>query len=366
MTKHFKYHILGYLILATFFSLITSVVSFIILSFFNFFTHLSSIMRFVVCTAIFVLILVITFTQLLDLSLAYLQKINQALKNISNGQFDTRIELQGNDELTSMAQTINAMAEALKESEERNHQSRLQETQYHEIIHEEEKAKQALIMNVAHDLRTPLTSIIGYMQLLMDHPEYNDEQKYKYLKISYDKALRLSSLMDDLFDYTTLTTKYSKDNFTYLNISQLIEQVVDEMYPHFEAHHCKCHLHISNHQLFIHGDGILLFRVFDNLINNALKYKDDLSDIDIEVLDHDSLITIKVTNQGPVIPKEEIKHLFDQFYRSDASRSSKSGGTGLGLSIAKSIVEMHGGEIFALSKNNHTSFIIVFKKSFSS
>lgn len=363
MKRRFKYRILFYLFVSTIFALLSTFACFLVLSFFDFFIKFPAILQSILCICIFILILTPSFTQLLDLSLAYIQKINRSLKQISNGQFDTMIEIHGNDELTYIAKSINQMANALKESEQSKNDAYSQERRYHELIHQEEKEKQDLIMNVAHDLRTPLTSIIGYMQLLRDHPEYDEKQKSQYLKVAYDKAIRLNQLMDDLFDYTTLTSKYSNKNFTRLNICQLLEQLVDEMYPNFQNNHCKCHLHIDNHQIYIYGDGILLFRVFDNLINNALKYKNDTSDITIDVLDKQSLVMIRISNEGPTIPKEELDHLFDQFYRSDASRSSKSGGTGLGLAISKSIVDMHDGEIFAISKNNQTSFIVTFKKS---
>ena len=218
-----------------------------------------------------------------------------------------------------------------------------------------------MITNVAHDLRTPLTTIIGYIDLIA-HKDLSAAQAKEYANIAYDKSLRLKSMMDDLFEFTKITDTNMKMNLHIIDIGELLYQMGDEFYPQFEEHGIKLIYKIPNTPLNVVGDGQLLARVFENLITNALKYGYDHSPLTIEVIPDDSTVTIKVINEGDTIDKEDLPYLFDKFYRTDASRGTAQGGTGLGLAIAKNIVEMHKGEILVTSRDHLTSFIVILKR----
>ena len=138
--------------------------------------------------------------------------------------------------------------------------------------------------------------------------------------------------------------------------------MVDEFYPTFQEHNITPVVNINSQSLFIHGDGQLLARVFDNLISNAIKYGSKDSPMHIEVLSDDDSVTIKIRNYGSTIKQEDLPHIFDKFYRSDSSRSTSTGGTGLGLAIAKNIVEIHKGQIFARTHSDRTTFVVILPK----
>ena len=218
--------------------------------------------------------------------------------------------------------------------------------------------KNDLITNVAHDLRTPLTTIVGYLELIKNNDQLNKEDIKKYSTVAYEKSKRLQSMMDDLFEFTSLDQANVKVHMTTINISELILQIVDEFYPTFQEHNLTPSIHVSQPNLLIHGDGQLLARVFDNLLSNAVKYGEDNNDIKIEVLNDDQTVTIKIMNYGNPISKEDLPYIFDKFYRSDSSRSSSTGGTGLGLAIAKNIVNIHNGNILATSHKDKTTFVV--------
>lgn len=275
----------------------------------------------------------------------YLQQITNAIQQISDGHFDTRLDVIGDDEFAVISDNINRMAidlEFLKKKEDM-----------------EEEKRNELITNVAHDLRTPLTSIIGYLDIVNTHSGLSDEQKKKYTGIAYTKAVRLQAMIEDLFSFTKLSCNKMPIKKTRLDIVKLIQQEIDEFYPNFEDNELKCEFHTDNVSYIISADGALIARAFENLIGNAIKYGRTGKLIKIDISGTKTTVKVAVTNYGNVIPEQNIPFVFDQFYRVDASRNEDTGGTGLGLSITKAIIEEHGGKIHAKSSLSGTVFEVI-------
>ena len=209
------------------------------------------------------------------------------------------------------------------------------------IAEESEQRKNDIIVYLAHDLKTPLTSIIAYLSLLNESPDMSEEQRAKYIGISLEKAKRLGELINEFFEIT----RYNLQNITldkkefYLYV--LLEQVMDS----FAA-------------VFKHGDPDRLARVFENLLRNAVSYCYPNSLIEVYGMIDGDNAEILVRNQGKTIPEHQLNNLFEKFYRLDEARSSETGGAGLGLAIAKEIIELHDGTIKAKSQNEYTTFII--------
>ena len=220
----------------------------------------------------------------------------------------------------------------------------------------DETIKNNLITSVAHDLRTPLTSIIGYLDLVSSGNHLDEEMKKKYINIAYSKSKRLEKLIEDLFAYTKFSTGEVTVHFHEMDLVKFMEQLVDEFYPSFQEAGL-CHEFTSSHnEAIIEADGDLLSRAIANLISNGVKYGKDGKSIKIELTKYIEYVTITITNYGELIPKEDLDNIFERFYRVETSRSSETGGSGLGLAIAKNIIKIHGGTITAKSDFTGTVF----------
>lgn len=216
------------------------------------------------------------------------------------------------------------------------------------------RRKNDLIMYLAHDLKTPLASVIGYLNLLRDEREISEELREKYLSISLAKAERLEDLINEFFEIarfnlSTITLQYSR-----INLTRLLEQLTFEFKPIMKEKNLSCKLHVPR-DIMLRCDADKIQRVFDNLLRNAVIYSYENSEIEIIVKNHGENITITFVNSGDTIPKEKLDRIFEQFYRLDAARST-SGGAGLGLAIARQIAELHGGGITANSERERIEF----------
>lgn len=226
---------------------------------------------------------------------------------------------------------------------------------------EAEQRKNDLIVYLAHDLKTPLTSIIGYLMLLRDEKDISPDRQQHYLGITLEKAERLEDLINEFFEITRFNLTQQVLEMSKVDMVRLLEQLTYEFKPMLEEKGLICHLHMPTH-LEMTCDVNKIQRVLDNLLRNAVNYSFDDSDIEITMEEDHNHVSITFENHGNTIPQEKLDHLFEQFFRLDSSRTSKTGGAGLGLSIAKEIVEQHQGTIEAQSYDEKIIFKVVLPK----
>lgn len=304
---------------------------------------------------IYVILGIIIFTVSLVLQMNsminYIGMIKEGVDRIAQGDFQTEILVKGNDEFAIIAENLNKMMGEISELMDNER--------------EVERSKNQLITNVAHDLRTPLTSIIGYMELLVNGNNIPDETRDKYLKVAYNKSLRLQKLIEDLFGFTKLNYGKIAMNIAKVDIVKLMAQLLEEFYPNFMENSLEYSLESTENQIMIEADGDLLARLFDNLINNAIKYGKDGKKVSVVIRKIDDIVHVAVINYGKVIPKEDIDKVFNKFYRVEQSRSVNTGGTGLGLAIAKNIAMMHGGDIVVQSDLYGTIFDVTLSVNYN-
>lgn len=223
---------------------------------------------------------------------------------------------------------------------------------------EAEQKKNDLIMYMAHDLKTPLTSIIGYLTLLNDEKNISKELQEKYLKIALDKSLRVEELTNQFFDITRYNLHSMPINKTELNITYLLKQLIDECYPMLEQNNLKCVLNAPDKVNYL-GDGDKLARAFGNLLKNAISYSYKDTVIEINVTEELDKLYITFRNKGAKIPDYKLEKIFEKFYRGDESRTSTTGGAGLGLAITKEIIELHNGKISVKNDDEYIEFDII-------
>ena len=304
-------------------------------------TLVSFMLVTVIATICFFIIYFLLFIKRIVKDMTY---ISDRIIDIADGKSDEKIIIERQDEIGEIAGRINEMTE-----------------QINQLITSERDALQRnkdLIACVAHDLRTPITSVKGYLDLALDTKHYDLEQKQKYVRIAQTKANRLEYLIHDLFNYTKLTSGEITLHRSKIDLVQLVEQMVEEFYPLFQEEELECTTKYNISYLEMNMDGELIARAVQNLLSNAIKYGKDGKHVYVELECLEQEVQIRVTNYGLVIPEESIKHLFDKFYRVERSRNVKSGGTGLGLNIAQEIVHLHGGRIQVTSGASGTCFTI--------
>lgn len=221
-----------------------------------------------------------------------------------------------------------------------------------------EQRKNELIMYLAHDIRTPLTSVIGYLSLLDEAPDMPPEQKAKYVHITLDKAYRLEKLINEFFEITRYNLQQIQLEKESIDLQYMLIQMAEELYPVFSANGNTVALHVEEN-LMVFGDPARLARVFNNVLKNAAAYSFSGTEIQITANVQEEMVVITIQNQGATIPKEKLTSIFDKFYRLDDARTSNTGGAGLGLAISKEIVSLHGGTISADSQNSHSTFTVM-------
>ena len=273
-----------------------------------------------------------------------LRHVIEELHYIADGHFDHRIPFVVKTDLQKVIDSINALVDSTVASMEEERQI--------------EQSKDDLITNVSHDIRTPLTSIIGYLGLLKSS-ELNEDQT-KYIQIAYDKALQMKALAEDLFEYTTLrSSTNNKLVLAPLHVNSMLEQVAAGFELEAEKKNITFNVITRPRDLVIDADAKMIVRMLNNLISNALKYGRGATEIDLIANKvNNEFVELRVENNGEQIPKKSLQKIFDRFYRVESSRNLKTGGTGLGLAITKSIVDLHGGNIKCQSTSELTSFII--------
>ena len=303
--------------------------------------HLAVVILYVL---VGIVIFSVTFMILEEPGIRYLGRISDAVQSISQGNLNTEVDVTGDDEFSAMAANLNKMSSDIRELMDKEREA--------------ERTKNELITNVAHDLRTPLTSINGYLELLSGNTQIPQEMQHKYIEIAYSKSRRLEKLIEDLFGFTKLNYGKIAMHIGQIDIVKLLEQLLEEAYPNFEEKNLSYDLQSNVPAKIISADGYLLARLFDNLIGNAIKYGADGKRVLVKIHGEEDTVTVSVTNFGRVIPADELPLLFNKFYRVEQSRSATTGGAGLGLAIAKEIVDMHGGTIRVASDLNGTVFTV--------
>lgn len=223
------------------------------------------------------------------------------------------------------------------------------------MAREAEQRKNDLVVYLAHDLKTPLTSVIGYLTLLHDEKQISEELREKYLSISLEKAERLEELINEFFEITRFNLSEIMLQYSRVNLTRMLQQLVFEFEPMLSEKNLKCKLE-SEQDIMIDIDADKMQRVFDNLLRNAVNYSFNDETVIIRAAATCDEVTISFINRGNTIPEEKLKRIFEQFYRLDTARSSSSGGAGLGLAISKEIVEKHNGSIRASSENESIEF----------
>lgn len=268
--------------------------------------------------------------------------IVEDLKLMANGNLNNKIEVKSRGDIEDVANNINNIVAQLKNItvEERNAQ----------------QTKNDLITNVSHDLRTPLTSIIGYLDLI-EQGKYKDEVELMYyVDIAYEKSLNLNILINDLFELTKMQNRTIYFNKIELNLVELVGQLVSQFEIQFRKENINCRIDFYIEKLMVNADPIKLVRAFENLITNAMRYGKDGHVVDIKIFTESEMAVVQVINYGEPIPVVDLPHIFDRFYRVEKSRNTFQGGSGLGLAITKNIIEAHCGSIEAISDNEHTVF----------
>ena len=220
-----------------------------------------------------------------------------------------------------------------------------------------EQQKNDLVVYLAHDLKTPLTSVIGYLSLLEETPELPIEQRIKYTGIALDKAYRLEQLINEFFDITRMNLQDISTQKSHVNVTIMLVQIISEFFPAMEEKGITVKQEIDS-ELVICADADKLARMFENLFRNAINYSHTDTEIVCGAKKYEGYVQIMIKNRGEYIPPEKMQHLFEKFYRVDSARQSSTGGAGLGLAIVKQIVELHDGTIEATCNDGEMEFRI--------
>ncbi len=267
-----------------------------------------------------------------------IRKLQTAAKNIEHGNLDFTIDYEGNDEVGELCRNFEEMRVRLKESTEEKINS--------------EKENQVLISNIAHDLKTPITAVKGYAEGLLDGVADTPEKQERYLRTIYNKANEMDRLINELTTYSKLDTNRIPYSFQKINLADYFSDCAEEIGMDLEEKNIR--LNYSNYaanDTVIIADPEQLMRVVNNIISNAVKYMDKAEGIiNFRIRDVGDFVQMEIEDNGKGIGARDLPHIFDRFYRSDSARNSSTGGSGIGLSIVKKIIEDHGGQIWATSK----------------
>jgi len=251
-------------------------------------------------------------------------------------------EIELSPEMAAMERKLKTIKQTLEEREQE--------------VKSAEQRKNDVVMYIAHDIKTPLTSVIGYLMLLNEAPDMPHEQKVKYVNIALEKANRLEKLVEEFFEITRYNFQADLLVKESIDLYYMLTQITDELYPLLTTKGKQTVLHVPE-EMTIYGDPDKLARVFNNVLKNAVAYSPDNCVIEITAAVSGDIASIVFNNPGS-IPKDKLSSIFDKFYRLDSARSSDTGGAGLGLSIAKEIVILHGGRMYADSDGVRTTFTV--------
>lgn len=262
------------------------------------------------------------------------QALSCGLAELSKGNLSFRLPEKRNDELGRLATFTNQMATELQKLQDQERR--------------QEQLRNDLITNVSHDLRTPLTSIMGYLQLVKDQADATNGPKSRYVDIAHAKAVQLKKLIEALFEYTKLSNHVVELHLAPVSLNALLGQFIEEWRPIAEEQDVMIRTRIPAEPVAVRIDADQMVRVLENLMSNAITYSIKPDTLEVVVTkEPNGTAIITLSNRAEGLTPEQVMHLFDRFYQADAARSSPVRGAGLGLAIAKSIVELHGGAMWA-------------------
>lgn len=288
----------------------------------------------------FLLLFSLFFYAALSKMTRYLDQVGEGIENIVS---DSTEPIHLITELKPIELRLNEIKATLKRQELESEEG--------------EKKKNDLVLFLAHDLKTPLTSIVAYLSMIDNYPEMEAEEREKYIHIALEKSVRLGELINEFFDITRYNLQNIELEPVEINLTMMLEQLADELYGVLQEKKLCCEVDVEEN-LEVYGDPDKLARVFDNILRNAVAYCYEDTVIQIQARQKGKDIEITFTNEGDKIPGAMLQTIFEKFYRVDGSRPSGTGGAGLGLAIAKEIVELHGGSVQARSDDVKTRFIV--------
>lgn len=309
---------------------------------------------FIVYTVVFLLLL----SGLLDWKIRrrirdiQIEQIFDSFKLFIHGDYAVRVPAVPGTNLTDIINDVNRLLEEFA-----------QEVQKKKAL---EKNKDELITNISHDLRTPLTSILGYLGLIVNEHYQGPEEALNYASIAYKKANQMESLVSDLFEYTASTQSSYTLHYQRTHLELFLNQIVSEFTYQAEERGASIEIDVEPSSLELDIDIEKFARVYQNLIANALKYGQIMTVITLTgrefVKDQSEWVRLQVKNDGQVIPEDELELIFKRSYRADQSRTSNEAGAGLGLAITRNIIHLHGGEVYATVTDQETIFNIELPK----
>lgn len=305
----------------------------------------------IIAIGIFILELVIfsaIFLITINSRIKYLKYISKSVTNIKTQKYLNPIDIKGNDEIFQLAEDINTMSERLRDNYEKEKK--------------QEEAKNELIVAVSHDLKTPLTSILGYLELLNKDKENFTEKQQEFLNVAYEKSENLKRLIEELFEYTKLSNNFIKLDKVPFNIAILVNQIVGEHVLFLSEKNIKVEIECAQNELISEIDIQKFIRVIENIVKNVEKYSYINSTFKIIMWEEHTNIRLSFINKGDIISKDDLVKIFDEMYRIDKSRNAEVEGSGLGLPISKKIIELHKGRIWAECSGNEINFNIELPK----
>lgn len=267
-----------------------------------------------------------------------IETLKKATRNIRDGNLDFEVEIGDDDEIGELCADFEEMRIRLKESTEEK------------VVFDSQNKE--LISNISHDLKTPITAVKGYVEGIMDGVADTPEKMDRYIRTIYNKANEMDRLINELTFYSKIDTNRIPYTFNKIHISDYFEDCVDELSVELESSGVSLtYFNYLEEDAVVIADAEQLKRVINNIVSNSLKYMDKPKGvINIRLRDVGDFIQIEIEDNGKGIAQKDLANIFERFYRTDASRNSSKGGSGIGLSIVKKIMEDHGGQVWATSK----------------
>ncbi|MCR1074840.1 HAMP domain-containing histidine kinase [Clostridium botulinum] len=288
----------------------------------------------IMCTGLFAFMII--FAILAKGRLKYIISIKKGVNKLYSSDFEDKISLKYNNELTSLAIALNDMGGKIKENKEN---------------------EKEFLLNISHDLRTPLTSILGFLNLLKQKKYDTEEDREGYINTIEEQSLYLKTLIDEFFQFSTLKWKNVKLNKENINLQEILRQINDGFYPQLKENKISMSMNFPEKPLYKEVDVDKFMRVLENVISNAIKYSHKGTEISLNLYENKDKIVMEFWNTPiEALKEDELDFLFKRFYKKDLSRGNK--GAGLGLSIALEAVKLHGGELYAVMKNERLGIII--------